>query len=798
MNFFRLLVLFVCTLSLASAQTIPLVTVIDHETGAPISGVAVYNAGESEHAMSDSLGIVDLAQVRHDEPIIFSHTAYTKRKLTMEEIHVLGYVVKLEPRSYWTDEVVISSSRHRQDRATVPQEITAVTPQEVEFDNPQTAADMLGQSGGVFIQKSQLGGGSPMIRGFAANRVLLVMDGVRMNNAIYRAGNLQNVIAIDANMLDRSEVLYGPGSVMYGSDALGGVMVFESASATPLLTKGVAFVRYSTANNEKTGHVDFNYGKSRWAFRTGLTYSDFGDLRAGANHPDSYKDFGTRPWYVERRDGEDVQVWNDNVNVQEGSAYQQFNLLQKIDFQPAAEWSAHYTLQYSTTSDVPRYDRVTQLKNDKPKYGEWYYGPQDWLLNSLRLSNVASSSLWDDIDLTFSHQYNEESRHDRKFNNPEINHRTEGVNLFALNADLTRELNSRRKLTYGAEVTHNIVTSEGEGENIDTGETFPVSTRYPDGGSTMTTFAGYLQDQEKLSPRWVATAGLRYSHHLLNSEFDDKTFYDFPFSSIDINTGALTGQLGTVYSLRSDLRLRANFASGFRAPNVDDVGKIFDSEPGSVVVPNPDLAPEYSYNIEGGVEKTFMDRVTVGVNGYYSWLVDEMVRRDFAFNGQDSIMYDGTLSQVQAIVNQGRGYLTGFDFALGARIDTHWSVNTTISYTAGRDKEDDVPQRHVPPLYGQGSVKYTARQWSGELFAVYNNWKSWADLSPDEQGKPDLYTINGTPTWSTLNLRGAYSVTSSTEVTAALENILDLHYRPFSSGISAPGRNFIIALRQNF
>jgi hemoglobin/transferrin/lactoferrin receptor protein len=104
----------------------------------------------------------------------------------------------------------------------------------------------------------------------------------------------------------------------------------------------------------------------------------------------------------------------------------------------------------------------------------------------------------------------------------------------------------------------------------------------------------------------------------------------------------------------------------------------------------------------------------------------------------------------------------------------------------------------VPPLYGQSAVKYEARKWSSELFAVYNNWKSWSDLSPDEQGKPDLYTVDGTPTWLTLNLRGAYSVTHSTEITAALENILDLHYRPFSSGISAPGRNFVVALRQTF
>jgi hemoglobin/transferrin/lactoferrin receptor protein len=563
------------------------------------------------------------------------------------------------------------------------------------------------------------------------------------------------------------------------------------------LTEGSAFVRYSSANSEQTGHLDFNYGLKRWAFRSGLTYSDFGDLRAGASHPDDYKDFGTRPWYVERRGNEDVQVINDNVNVQKGSAYDQLNLMQKIDYLPGSDWSARYLFQYSTTSDVPRYDRITQMKNDAPKYGDWYYGPQDWIFNSLHVQNTAQNKLYDEADFALTHQYNEESRHDRKFNDPKINHRTEGVDVFALNVDLTRELSKVRKLTYGAEVTHNVVTSEGEGENIETGETFAISTRYPDGGSRMTTFSGYVQEQQKFTPRFVATAGMRYCHHLLHSEFDDNSFFAFPFDAIDINTGAITGQLGGVYSLQPDLRLRANLASGFRAPNVDDAAKVFDSEPGSVIVPNDELNPEYSYNIEGGIEKSFADRVTVGVNGYYSLLIDEMVRRDFTFNGQDSILYDGTLSQVQAIVNAGKGYLTGFDFSIGAQIDTHWSASTTLSYTAGRDREDDVPQRHVPPLYGQSSVKYDARKWSGELFAVYNNWKTWADLAPDEQGKPDLYTIDGTPTWWTLNLRGAYSVTRSTEVTCALENIFDLHYRPFSSGISAPGRNFVVSLRQN-
>ena len=128
------------------------------------------------------------------------------------------------------DEIVVAANRWEQEKKQTPNRILTIRPSDLQFYNPQTAADMLGQTGQVFVQKSQLGGGSPMIRGFAANSVLIVVDGVRMNNAIFRSGNLQNVISVDPFNLDNTEILFGPGSVMYGSDALGGVMHFRTKS----------------------------------------------------------------------------------------------------------------------------------------------------------------------------------------------------------------------------------------------------------------------------------------------------------------------------------------------------------------------------------------------------------------------------------------------------------------------------------------------------------------------------------------------------------------------------------------
>lgn len=167
-------------------------------------------------------------------------------------------------------EVIVSVNKWEQKINEVPNKITKINKLDILRNNPQTAADLLSQTGAVFVQKSQLGGGSPMIRGFATNRVLLVLDGVRMNNAIYRSGNLQNVISIDALSTETAEVIFGPGSLIYGSDAIGGVMDFHTLNAKfsaseKMLVKGSVLGRYSTANKENTIHADVNLGWKKWS-----------------------------------------------------------------------------------------------------------------------------------------------------------------------------------------------------------------------------------------------------------------------------------------------------------------------------------------------------------------------------------------------------------------------------------------------------------------------------------------------------------------------------------------------------
>src|SRR5690606_234147 len=269
------------------------VQVLEQNSKMPIPGVAIYNHSKNKSAVTDIDGIANLKAFSNEEVIFVEHLLY--QKITIKKSLVLknNAIIYLDPTVEGLDEIILSASKFEQAKRDIPQKISSISAQTIALANPQTSADLLESSGNVFIQKSQLGGGSPMIRGFSTNRLLLTVDGVRMNDAIFRSGNLQNVISIDPFVIQNTEITLGAGSVVYGSDAIGVVLSFYTKN--PLVSysensyvSANAVARYATANKEKTGHVDFNIGLEKWAFLTSVSYSDFDDLRMGSHGPDNY------------------------------------------------------------------------------------------------------------------------------------------------------------------------------------------------------------------------------------------------------------------------------------------------------------------------------------------------------------------------------------------------------------------------------------------------------------------------------------------------------------------------------
>ncbi|MDX9696576.1 MAG: TonB-dependent receptor [Bacteroidales bacterium] len=792
---------FFCLLSITIfAQTL---TIIDAETREPVADMAIYNKAKNKSSLSKADGTVTIDVFALDEVIYFQHPSYLRVKFTKKQLIDHGLIVNVEKQVVEIEEFVISAYRWEQNREEVPNKIAVISRKEIEFENPQTAADLLAKSNEVFVQKSQLGGGSPMIRGFSTNKILLVIDGVRMNNAIYREGNLQNVLSIDANAIENSEVIFGPGSVTYGSDALGGVMDFHTlhvklATGPVIDLTGNALTRYSSANNEKTAHLDFNIATPKLGFLTSLTYSDFGDLVMGSKENDEYQ----RKEYVADINGIDSVIPNNNPNKQIQSGYNQVNFMQKIRFMISDELDFVYAFHYSKLSDVPRYDKLIEYKNNVLRYGDWYYGPQKWMMHSLNMNYTSSNLLFDELKLTLAYQDYEESRHDRKFRSDELFERTEQVGALSFNLDFDKNLKRDNQLFYGFEAVYNSVTSTAHVKDITTSIKSPADTRYPDGINNYTTLAAYLSYKENFSEKFTAITGIRFNYVSLYSTLVDTTFFSFPFDNISLNTSALNGSLGVVYKPVTSWQIHFNASSGFHAPNLDDMGKIFESEPGNVVVPNENLKPEYAYNVDLGVQKDFSEIATVSLTGFYTLLNNAIVRRDFTFNGADSILYEGEMSNVLAMVNTDKATLYGFNGSIIINLPIDLKFETTINYTHGED-QDGVPMRHAGPWFGSTRLSYIKNNLKASFYANYNGEISYKNLPPCEQEKSTIYATdkNGnpySPSWYTLNFLASYNFKFGVTLNAGVENILDVRYRPYSSGIVSPGRNFIIGLRANF
>ncbi len=781
------------------------ISIYDEVTRQPVEYATLYSKSLNRSAITNANGQANITAFTGANDITIQMVGYLTETLSFDEIEAMNFTLYLRQSEISLDEVVVSASRHRQEKADVPNRIISIPAKAVTMQNPQTAADLLGVSGEVFIQKSQMGGGSPMIRGFAANRVLISVDGVRMNNAIFRSGNLQNVISVDPFAVERTEVVFGPGSLIYGSDAIGGVMSFYTFKPSLAingknLIKGSATLRYSSANTEKTGHFDINIGLKKWAFVTSVSYTDFDDLKMGSHGPEEY----LRKEYVEHINGIDRVVENDEPELQIPTGYSQLNLMQKIRFKPTAKWDFNYGFIYSATTDIPRYDRLLQYKNDVLKYAEWYYGPQVWMMNNLHATNTRPSGLYNKFTITLAQQHFEESRHSRKFGKTDLKIRDEKVNVYSVNADFEKNLNKKHVLYYGGEILFNKVFSKGKQEDINTGETQPGPSRYPD-NSTWNSYAVYASYHWKINSKLNLQCGLRFNQVLLKTDFDT-TFYPFPFTSTRISNGALTGSAGLTYQPGKGWLMRANFTTGFRAPNIDDVAKVFDSEPGYVVVPNTGLKPEYAWNTDLGVSKRFGDRLEIDLSGFYTILDDAMVRRDFTFDGHDSIMYDGEMSRVEAVQNASQAWVWGFSVDVESNLPKGFGIKASYSYQKGKEEQEDgstVPLRHAAPWFGAAHLTYSRYRLKVDLYAVYNGEIPYADLAPSERKKTYMYASDPdgnpySPSWYTLNVKLLYRLSEFLMVNVGVENFTNQRYRPYSSGVAGAGINFIGALKFTF
>ena len=806
-------ILFFCCVTSFNAQQIRVV----NEMFEPLDEVGICNVLQTKCTNTGYKGNTNISEFGINDTLVFTIASYKTQKLTVATILNEGRWVIMEPTSNMLSGVQIIAPLRNENgnKGKSTNQTEVISAEELEEISAQTTADVLQNADGIQVQKSQMGGGSPIIRGFEANRVLLVIDGVRLNNAIYRGGHLHNSVTVDNNVLSQVEILYGPGSAVYGSDAIGGVVHFHTKD--PKLSKedsvsigGSGMLRYNSANQEKSGHFDISIGGKKFGSITSVSANDFGDLLSGSKRDHGYDDFGNINVYAERIDGKDSAIINENPNLQIGTAYKQVDVLQKFIYRHSEQITFKLNTQYSNSTDVPRFDRLNNVEEDRMlEYSEWYYGPQERIFAALKTELSASNFFFSKASFIASAQNINENRVKRKFGSNSRSSNSENVKVYGFNVDLVRIIDSASQLFYGVELTHNDVISTAFTEDITTGDIGYESTRYPDGGSTMSTGAFYLS-YARTFKKLIAKIGGRYNYNSVQARFVNDSFVALPFESINTTNQALSGNLGLVYLPTKNFRSNFNVSTGFRSPNIDDFGKIFKKED-FVVIPNNNIAPEYAYSAELGFSKTFqreyhsnganiykVNFLTIGATGFCTVLDNAIIREDYELNGLDSLIYEGENRKIQTNINAEQAIIYGGSGRIKILFTKNIHLSSSINYTKGYLTNSKDPFAHIPPLFGKTRLLFEKENWDIELFSHYNGWKRKADFAAGTSDNPQEATVDGSPSWYTINVRASLSLNEFITLQLGLNNLLDQHYKMFASGISAPGRNLMVSGRVFF
>ena len=806
------------------------IKILDKQSGKKVKNVTIYNETNTVSLTTNTKALVDISSFKDTDIIIFSHLAYATLRLKKTTLNKENSIVYLTKQSEELDEIVISSFKKEEKSNRIAEQVAVLNSKEIQRISPQTSADLLAAIPGIKVQKSQFGGGSPVLRGMESNRVLLVVDGVRMNNAIYRKGHLQSSITIAPNLLDKTEVIFGPSSVVYGSDALGGVIHYYTK--TPKLSqenevKSQFFSRYSSVNQEITTNVSAELSFEKWASFTSISYSNFGELKTGKNRNHGFADWGKVFYYSENVNGNynENKTLNSDPNLLRNTGFNQTDVLQKFFVPLSKNTDLKVNIQYSASSDIQRFDRLTELTDlsdtSSLKFAEWFYGPQKRLLVSSQLLINPNRNWIESGAITAAYQNIKESRVQRKFGSLERSYREENVDVFSLNGDFSVPLtqDKSRILSYGFEFAYNDVSSNSYGKilNISNGEIngfsndFKVQSRYPDGGSDYLSSAIYLGYRQDVNSKTTLNSGIRFTNTQLNAKWIDETFIVLPDNNISANNSAVTATLGYVFKPNKNWQLNGVLSSGFRSPNIDDVGRVREKS-GDVTVPNIHVKPEFAYNAEIGLQKYFNGRkFRLAANVFYTLLDNYIIRDNFIINGNNQVEFDGEFGNAVANQNRGTAFVTGFTSSYLGKLSNIWSTSGFVTYTKGRTYDTNEPMSSIPPLFGQFEVSYKKEKIELGADFRFNSKKDIADfnfregidnhdLTPvvDANASDEKDIYYGTPSWATFGVNGKYLVNDNLSVQARLNNLFDEHYIEFASGVSAPGRNLSVSFVANF
>jgi TonB-dependent heme/hemoglobin receptor len=638
-------------------------------------------------------------------------------------------------------DLVVTATRVERELFDTPQAVTLIDQVEIDEANVPSTPDLFNFATGVYIQKTNLGGGSPFIRGLTGKQIAILVDGVRLNNSYYRYGPHQYLNTIDPNIIERIEVVRGPTSVLYGSDALGGTINIITRKRTdfsaPQDLNGLLYGLYDSAVDGGTVRAQVEGNSGSFGYLGGITGMRFDDLEGGGD-----------------------------IGEQIPSGYDEMNADLKFNWRLSRQHELILATQTMRQYDVPKTSEITL--GDKLKFN---YEPQQRQLTYLEYRGQ-ELALFDGVKADLSYNRQKEGEQIIEGDTPTLeSQELTDVTTLGASLQLTNPPNAANRLTYGLEYYRDEYDTSKDEVDLNTGVVTEVIPGTPD-GARYTSLGLYLQDEIRLGERADAVLGLRYSAF----EADGTLVTPTQTQSLSLDTSKVTGSLNARYALSPELNLVGGVAQGFRAPNMEDFfGRVdFYSE-----IPNTELEPEESLDWEVGLK--YQASNTSGEIYYYRSNYKQLIERVEITPG------------VEQRQNIGEAWIQGIEAALSHRFDQHWSVIGTATWTEGEDQETGQPLRRIPPLNGSLRLRYTYDQrfWAemDGLFAQGQDQLSDGDI------RDARIPEGGTPGYAVWGLEAGYQRTPNEQLLVTLANIGDKLYKTHGSGLYAPGRCLRLSYR---
>ncbi len=693
-----------------------------------------------------------------------------------EPIDPLGETIVVAPRS----ESIVPPSQ------AMALEITG---EEIRRADERSLPRALARTANLWVQETNLGGGSPQINGLIGNRILLVVDGVRLNDSTTRNAH-QTLNSIDPAVVDRVEVIRGPSSVLYGSDAMGGAILIwtkhrrptgEGAPAEAGAMRAVLDLYYQSATSGGRGSLEMS----------------------GANEDHGVLAIGTL------QDWKDLEAGDDEL--QELTGYHGNGFFGSYGYAIDSHRELRASALIDREFDVPRTDRlVTGFGQTQPSNSLWHYRLQDRSIYQITYDDAEEGALADHMQVRLAYRRYDEVREIQRLNATTVTDEQDVVETAALGADWKSPVGEDHFLTWGVDLSNDWVDSERDDTDVNTGVTTPAEPAFAE-DSRYTSAGVFVQDEITAWEKVAVVAGVRYS------------YFDFAFENFaangrgeeDGNFGALTGSLRVSGDVGDRTRLTGTVSQGFRAPNLEDLANN-GSFAGGDEVANPDLDPESNVTVHAALD-LMRDRWSGSLGVYYTW-IDDLIGRRLVDEGDPGTLGDETYLRS----NVGEGEIFGIDAfyrqVLGP-LGSPWSLDLAASYAYGRQYDDtidastgtapydDVPFRRIPPLHGTVGVRWDEPaerrvvDW-GELALV---WAATQDeLNPEDEADPRI-DPDGTEGWAVVNLdvggplgKSAGARPSGATWTLGVHNLFDENYRVHGSGIDGPGISLVAGLRLSF